>query len=351
MAMDRTMMARVISLAILVLSAGAVASAEPAPKPQPEVMAAIEKALPLLMKGAKGHIAARTCFACHNQGIPILAFTTAREHGFAVRNEDLKEQVQFIAAFLEKNRENYRQGKGQGGQVDTAGSALLALELGGWEPDATTEAVVEYLLLADKKLDHWRRSGNRPPSEASDFTPTYLAIRALRKWGAPGQQERIAKRIDAVRAWLLQTAARDTEDRVFRLWALRAAGAEDRDVQSAVQELLKAQRKDGGWGQTDAMDSDAYATGSALVALHHAGGRPAGDAAYQRGVGFLLKSQLADGSWLVRSRSKPFQTYFESGFPHGKDQFISMAASAWATTALALTRPAVKAAGAASGLP
>jgi hypothetical protein len=63
------------------------------------------------------------------------------------------------------------------------------------------------------------------------------------------------------------------------------------------------------------------------------------DPVYRRGVGFLLKTQLADGSWLVHSRSKPFQTYFESGFPHGKDQFISMAASAWATTALALACP------------
>src|SRR5262249_13807004 len=44
-------------------------------------------------------------------------------------------------------------------------------------------------------------------------------------------------------------------------------------------------------------------------------------------------------TWYVRSRSKPFQTYFESGFPHGKDQFISLAASSWATTALALALP------------
>ena len=57
-------------------------------------------------------------------------------------------------------------------------------------------------------------------------------------------------------------------------------------------------------------------------------------------VTFLLASQLEDGSWLVRSRSKPFQKYFESGFPHGKDQFISCAATGWAVTALALACPA-----------
>jgi hypothetical protein len=61
-------------------------------------------------------------------------------------------------------------------------------------------------------------------------------------------------------------------------------------------------------------------------------------------VDFLLKTQREDGSWLVRSRSKPFQTYFESGFPHGKDQFISMAATGWATAALSLALPAKSAA-------
>jgi hypothetical protein len=48
---------------------------------------------------------------------------------------------------------------------------------------------------------------------------------------------------------------------------------------------------------------------------------------------------VPDGTWLVKSRSHPFQTYFESGFPHGPDQFISVAASGWATAALVLACP------------
>jgi hypothetical protein len=337
-----TIAACVLPLAILLLRPEAVLAAEPTNRPE-EVKTAVAKTLPLLTKGAEGHVAQRTCFACHNQGIPILALTTARERGFSVPEENLKKQLQFIAAFLERNRENYRQGKGQGGQVDTAGYALLSLELGGWKPDATTEAVVEYLLLHNKDLDHWRTTSNRPPSETSDFTPTYLALRALGRWGTPGQKDRIAKRIDTVRGWLLQAPAKDTEDRVFRLWALRIAKAQDKDLQLVVRDLVAAQRPDGGWGQTRAMDSDAYATGTALVALHQAGGVATSDPVYQRGVAFLLKTHREDGSWHVRSRSKPFQIYYESGFPHGKDQFISMAASAWATTALALAcPPAVK---------
>jgi hypothetical protein len=335
--MARTTTNCILSLGILALSAGIIRAADPA-KPEP-LRASIDKALPLLLKGAEGHVAQRTCFACHNQALPILAFTTARDSGFAIREEDLKKQLAFIATFLDENRKNYLQGKGQGGQVDTAGYALFTLELGGWEPDATTEAVAEYFLRRDQDLDHWRTTSNRPPSEVSDFTATYLALRGLRHWGTLGQEDRIAQRFAAARAWLLSAPAKDTEDRVFRLWALREAGAEDRDVRAAAQELVQSQREDGGWGQTDSMDSDAYATGSALVVLHLAGGLATSDPAYQRGIAFLLKTQREDGSWFVHSRSRPFQTYFESGFPHSKDQFISIAASGWATTALALACP------------
>jgi hypothetical protein len=37
----------------------------------------------------------------------------------------------------------------------------------------------------------------------------------------------------------------------------------------------------------------------------------------------------------VRSRAMKIQPYFESGFPYGHDQWISHAATAWATMGLA----------------
>jgi squalene cyclase len=214
--------------------------------------------------------------------------------------------------------------------------------MGGWKADQTTAAVAEYLLLRNNDLDHWRAVSNRPPSEVSPFTTTYVAIRALQHFGTDEQKKRIEERLRGVRGWLEKTAAKDTEDRVFRLWALKRAGGEAKDVQAAAQTLIKDQRPDGGWAQRDTMKSDAYATGTVLVALHEAAGLATSDPVYQRGVKYLLATQREDGTWHVRSRSKPFQTYFESGFPHGKDQFISLAASSWATTALALALPAVE---------
>jgi hypothetical protein len=44
------------------------------------------------------------------------------------------------------------------------------------------------------------------------------------------------------------------------------------------------------------MAPDAYATGTALVALHQAASLPTDDLACRRGVQFLLGTQLLDGS-------------------------------------------------------
>ena len=301
------------------------------------IRTAVAKSLPLLEKAAKGSMEKRSqCFTCHNQGLPVMALTTARGRGFAVDEENLRQQIQFTADFLERNRTNYLAGRGQGGQTDTAGYALWTLANGGWKPDATTAAVAEFLLLFQKDLAHWKPQSRRPPSEQSLFTSSHVALRGLKTFGTPEQRERIERRFEQVRQWLVTTPAQDTEDRVSRLRALQVAGAAPEEVRRAARELLQTQRADGGWAQLAEMESDAYATGTALVALHQAGGLATADPAYRQGLKFLLARQLDDGSWHVRTRSTPIQTYYESGYPHGADQFISIASASWATTALAL---------------
>jgi len=325
------------------LAAGIAApAAETAPTPA-DLRAAIEKSLPLLTAGAHGSMEKRErCFTCHNQGLPIMALATAQSRGFKIDAAEFAKQVKFTADFLEKNRTNYLAGKGQGGQADTAGYALWALENGGWKPDATTTAVTEYLLQWQRDLVHWRPQSRRPPTEQSLFTSTYVALRGLRTFGTGAQREGITQRTERVRAWLSKTPAQDNEDRVFRLRALHVADASQAERSQAAKELLAAQQPDGGWKQLSDMGTDAYATATALVALHQAGDLATTDAPYQKGLRYLLDNQLADGSWLVTSRSKPIQSYYESGYPHGTNQFISISAAGWATTALALALPPVK---------
>jgi Prenyltransferase and squalene oxidase repeat len=305
------------------------------------IKGAVVKSLPLLEAGARGSMEQRKqCFTCHNQALPVMALTTAHSRGIAIDAQTLRRQIEFTADFLAKNRTNYLAARGQGGQALTAGYALWTLEMGGWKSDGTTDAVAEYLLKFQNDLDHWKPQTVRPPMEESLFTVSYVALRGLKMFGTSGQQERISQRTAQVRQWILKTTARETEDRVFRLGALHVAGARRDEIRGAAQELLKTQRADGGWAQLASMASDAYATGTVLVALHQVGGVATDEPAYRRGLRFLLAKQLDDGSWHVPTRSEPIQTYYESGYPHGADQFISITAAGWATTALALALPA-----------
>ena len=89
------------------------------------------------------------------------------------------------------------------------------------------------------------------------------------------------------------------------------------------------------------MESDAYATGQTVLVLQETSdGAEETRVAIERGVQYLLKHRQPDGSWHVKSRSKPIQKMFDNGDPHGTDQFISTAATSWAVVALAWTRPA-----------
>ena len=120
----------------------------------------------------------------------------------------------------------------------------------------------------------------------------------------------------------------------MQLLGLHWANADAEKRQKRMRQLRALQRDDGGWAQTPHLESDAYATGQVLYTLRELG-VPAADPALQRGAAFLLRTQAEDGSWHVKSRAMKIQPYFESGFPHGADQWVSAAATNWAVMALA----------------
>jgi N-acyl-D-amino-acid deacylase len=150
----------------------------------------------------------------------------------------------------------------------------------------------------------------------------------------------MTEHIARAKRWLETSTPTTTDDKVFRLLGLQWTGADDAIVRQAADVLKREQNADGGWAQLRGLNSDAYATGLVLVALHRATGMPASDTVYARGVAYLLRTQETDGSWLVSKRAEPGNNpYFESGFPHGKFQFISYAGTCWATMALIYAAP------------
>jgi hypothetical protein len=152
------------------------------------------------------------------------------------------------------------------------------------------------------------------------FTVSYVALRGLKMFGTTGQQERISQTHGQVRQWMLKTNGRGETggSRASAFDRCTVADAPKDEIHGAAQELLRTQRADGGWAQLAGMESDAYATGTALVALHQAGGVATADPAYRNGLRFLLARQLDDGSWHVADAEHAIQTYYESGYPHAR---------------------------------
>ena len=321
------------------LVAATTTATDPEHKVTGEIPAAIRRAIPRLEAGAAGSAKKRQCFTCHNQALPVLALAMAQRKGFVTNRAVFTAQVQHTVAHLRRGQERYLEGRGQGGQVITAGYALWTLQAGSYSPDALTTAVTGYLLQYQKEASHWSHPGKRPPSTGSDFTTTYVALRGLSDFGTDAQQRSITARRKVIAQWLTTAPSKDTEDLVFTLRTLDLLDTDPNSIKRQITKLLEKQRPDGGWSQTDQLDSDAYATGSVLAAMLETGSLQPNHKAVQRGTAYLVGQQQADGSWRTTSRAEPFQTYYESDFPHGKDQFISIAASSWSTLALLLTLP------------
>jgi N-acyl-D-amino-acid deacylase len=176
--------------------------------------------------------------------------------------------------------------------------------------------------------------------KAALFANNALAIRALRTFGLAkeaGASEDLRTRIQTAlrngESWLRRQKPITTEDKAYYLRGLVHSEADKKVIEGFRDQLLKEQRADGSWAQLPDLAGDAYATGNVLMALRTAGLDPS-NPAYQQGVRFLLSSQRPDGAWIVQTRSRPVQVFFDNGDPGDKSQFISFVATSWGVLAL-----------------
>ena len=288
---------------------------------------AISRAIPLVEESAMTYVAKRDCFTCHHQALPMMALAKAQAHELTVQKDAIPTQTSFTLEYFEDRLDRLPKGHGVPGGPYTAGYALAALAAAKSPPDIRTQALANYLLKTQHKDGSWRIRTHRPPLEDSHFTATALAIHGLETY----HQCESEAPLDKARQWLRNAQPKSTEDHAFALLAHHWAGL---DTQAPATALLQFRHDDHGWSQLPGMDSDAYATGQALAALRATDNLPQNSLTHAKSVQWLLDNQRPDGSWQVRTRSKPIQKYFESGFPHGKDQFISISATCWAILAL-----------------
>jgi hypothetical protein len=255
----------------------------------------------------------------------------ARKRGYSIDEAGAAQQLKSVMAMFRPIKDKLIDGSVTLPNPGISVSySLLGLDAEGHQPDETTRAMTLAIARTQLADGSFAVLPARPPMEASPFTSTALSIRALRVYGVEAD-DRIAK----ARAWLINTRPATNEDKTMRLLGLAWSNAPHTDINAAADELAAAQRADGGWAQLDGLETDAYATGQAMVALQMVG------RSVNHGIAYLLRTQLADGTWHVRTRSNPFQPLKDNGFPHGRDQWISAAGTSWAGLALTLSQPEV----------
>jgi len=320
--------------------AGSLLAPQGVASPAASPRAAVERSLPLLQQTDVTFLRKSGCVSCHNNTLTAMTVALSRASGIRVDEEVADAQARGISRFLETWRERALQGVAIPGDADTVSAILLGHAAEAQPATEATDAMARLLRRYQARDGSWPILAHRPPLESSDVEVTAASMRALQVYAARSDRAESTRAIASAAAWLATAPVVTTEDRAFQLlglgWSSANSSASKGAIQKAGRALVATQRADGGWSQLSTLESDAYATGQALVALEQSGALAPTDAAFQRGVRFLLNTQHGDGAWFVPTRALAIQPFFESGFPFGHDQFISAAATGWATMALAL---------------
>jgi ankyrin repeat protein len=282
------------------------------------------------------HGSRQDCVSCHQQFLPLAAIGLAKQQHVQVDAAAEDQLVKMVSEGELKNIEIDWQSLFHPDPVYTKGYALFGYAAENLPATEYTDSWVHHLSAIQGRDGQWFNNLPRPPIQTGDIGATALAVHALQRYALPGRKTEFTKQVERARQWLWNAKPENNEGRVYQILGLAWAGEPARKLRPLAKSLLAEQRTDGGWSQLPGIKSDAYATGQALYALRVGARVGSSDGAVERGLGYLLANQLEDGTWHVRRRAFPFQPTMDSGFPHGRDSWISAAATSWAVLALSL---------------
>ncbi|HEV2426282.1 MAG TPA: ankyrin repeat domain-containing protein [Terriglobia bacterium] len=312
-----------------------------------QIRSAVTRAMAITGQGTAGFYKFMVCFSCHDHAFPVMAWQSAREHGIKF-DEALAGQVTAKGLLTNPNFVSIDVAVQGSNIIDPAASdgwALIAAHAAGVRPNLVSETYARRLANWQRADGHWPTIDARPPQSYSLITATAVAARAIQLYMPPKAHQETDQRLARARAWLLAAEPQSTEESTSRLLGLYWTGASAGEIKRAAADLLALERPDGGWAEIPHLQSDAYSTGEALVALNEGGGVAVTDPTWQKGLRYLLATQESDGSWHVHTRqvspAPVSPPYFESSFPYAHDQYISTAGTCMAAMALMLALPKV----------
>jgi ankyrin repeat protein len=285
------------------------------------------------------HSSHQDCVSCHQQYLPLAATSLARKQNVAVDRDADQELIKMVSRGELPLIEADWQPLFHPDPAYSKGYSLFAFSAADLPASEFTDAWVHHLAAIQEANGRWCSNLPRPPIQSGDIPATALVINALQKYPLPGRKAEFAERVARAGKWLAKAKAENTDQANYQILGLKWADESPRRIQSLAKALLAQQRADGGWAQLPTLKSDAYATGQAVYALCVGAGVPVNDPAIERARKYLLTTQLEDGTWYVHRRAFPFQPTMKSGFPHGRDGWISAAATSWAVMALSLPAP------------
>ncbi len=322
-----------VSCAVVLLAFRQSAVADDAPAVESDVRAAVSRSVPLIVENGEAWIEERGCVSCHRIGMMTWSLTEAARHGFAVDRTRLEEWVDWsLEATLAEDRKTgdpigIRNPEGMGQlllgreRTDVPASRQQAYE-----------SFVALLVRGQKAGGDWKPGGQlpqqkRPLAETTAVSTMWNTVALLdadeRSEDVQNSLQAASKNIEMVKPGI------STEWYVVRLLlAVKQGAASESDAW--LQRLRSLQQSDGGWGWIADESSDALATGMALYALRQAG-VATDDQTVRSAVGFLIATQLEDGSWEVHGTKEASREEFEetSGFW----------GTTWATLGLLRTLP------------
>jgi ankyrin repeat protein len=285
-------------------SQGAAMAAQPASMRRGNtIQAAVPSSLSLLQRTDASFVPKAGCFSCHNQSLVAMAVGLARKNGFPVDEQISARQVKVNVGALEGSRDRLHQGffiPMLNANPVILAYVLLGLDAKGQKPDLNTDAVAMYIQTHQMTDGHWAFGPEaRPPLCADTLGQTVISMRGLQLYAPRVDKATYLKSIELAATWIGEFRPRTNYDLAWRLQGLVWGGKSKDAILKARQDLLAVQRSDGGWSDIASMESGAFTTGLAMMALQGSG-LPVSDPAYRRGVQYLLNTQLEDGSWHVR---------------------------------------------------